>query len=80
MQWILFKEPMEVSSEQLNLFRELRVYDVNDEVPEEHRNWFAVYDEVDGDENRADQQGKVVNNFRPPVDLNGRELREVGGH
>lgn len=66
---------MEVSSEQLNLFRELRIYDVNEECPSEERNWFAVYDEVDEGE-----PGKVINNFRPPVDIGTRELREVGGH
>ena len=72
-QWILFKEPMEVSAEQLNLFRELRVYDVNEECPLDERNWL-VYDQVDED------PGKIVNNFRPPTDIGGRELREVGGH
>lgn len=66
---------MEVSSEQLNLFRELRIYDHGEECGSEERNWFAVYDEVDENE-----PGKVINNFRPPVDLGGRELREVGGH
>lgn len=65
---------MEVSPEQLNLFRELRVYDVNDESPCEERNWL-VYDQVEEKE-----PGKIVNNFRPPLDIGGRELREVGGH
>lgn len=72
--WILFKEPMEVSAEQLNLFRELRIYDVNEECPCEN-NWFHVYDQVEEPE-----QGKIVNNFRPPTDIGNRELREVGGH
>lgn len=82
-----------MSSEQLNLFRELRVYDVNDECPCDERNWL-VYDQVDED------PGKIVcflfpfrtfikinfisllqvNNFRPPIDMGNRELREVGGH
>lgn len=72
-QWILFKEPMEVSPEQLNLFRELRIYDVNDEAPCDERNWL-VYDQVD------EVPGQIVNNFRPPLDIGNRELREVGGH
>lgn len=72
--WILFKEPMEVSAEQLNLFRELRIYDVNEECPAEERNWFHVYDPIE------EEGGKIVNNFRPPTDIGGRELREVGGH
>lgn len=42
-----------MSSEQLNLFRELRVYDVNDECPCDERNWL-VYDQVDED------PGKIV--------------------
>lgn len=65
---------MTVSAEQLNLFRELRVYDVNDENPCEDHNWL-VYDQVDDQE-----PGKIVNNFRPPIDMGNRELREVGGH
>lgn len=77
-QWILFKEPMEVSAEQLNLFRELRVYDVNDENPCDDHNWL-VYNELDDAEPRA-EPGKIVNNFRPPLDIGNRELREVGGH
>lgn len=64
---------MEVSAEQLNLFRELRVYDVDDETCDE-QNWL-VYESVDEQE-----AGKIVNNFRPPTDLGTRELREVGGH
>lgn len=65
---------MEVSAEQLNLFRELRIYDVNEECPCEN-NWFHVYDQVDEGE-----PGKIINNFRPPTDIGNRELREVGGH
>lgn len=70
---------MEVSAEQLNLFRELRIYDVNEECPCEN-NWFHVYDQVEEPE-----QGKIINNFRPPIgdigiDIGNRELREVGGH
>lgn len=56
-------------------FRELRIYDVNDECPCEERNWL-VYDEVDEQE-----PGKIVNNFRPPIDIGERrilELREYG--
>jgi carbonic anhydrase len=66
---------MEVSPEQLNLFRELRIYDVNDECPCEERNWL-VYENLDEEA----EPGKIVNNFRPPLDIGGRELREVGGH
>lgn len=65
---------MEVSAEQLNLFRELRVYDVNEECPLDERNWL-VYDQVEEQE-----AGKIINNFRPPLDIGSRELREVGGH
>lgn len=65
---------MEVSDEQLNLFRELRVYDVNDECPCDEQNWL-VYDQLDEQE-----PGKIINNFRPPTDIGTRELREVGGH
>jgi len=72
--WILFKEAMEVSPEQLNLFRELRSYDVNEECPFEEHNWL-VYDAVDPVE-----PGQIVNNFRPPMELGNRELREIGGH
>ncbi|CAG9798038.1 unnamed protein product [Chironomus riparius] len=71
--WILFKEPMYVSSEQITLFRELRRYDVNDECPCNEQNWL-VYDSVEED------PGKIVNNFRPPLELGNRELREVGEH
>lgn len=67
------KEPMEVSAEQLNLFRELRIYDVNEDCPCEN-NWFHVYDMVEEQE-----PGKIINNFRPPIDREV-ELREVGGH
>jgi carbonic anhydrase len=66
---------MEVSSEQLNLFRELRIYDVNEECPCDQQNWL-VYDQVEEEQ----VQGKIVNNFRPPLDIGNRELREVGGH
>lgn len=68
--WILFKEAVEVSPEQLTFFRELRCYDVNEECPFDETNWL-VYDNL---------PGQILNNFRPPRDLNGRELREYGGH
>lgn len=46
----------------IELMRNLRCYDVNDECP---------CDEV---------LGKVVNNYRPPLPLGNRELREYGHH
>jgi carbonic anhydrase len=71
--WILFKEPMEVSEEQLNLFRSLRIHDVDEDCPEDEMNWL-VYEDVDA------EPGKIVNNFRPPLDIGNRELREIGEH
>lgn len=74
--WILFKEPVEVSEEQLQAFRELRRYDINEECPDDH-NWL-VYDAVE----ETPKPGQIINNFRPPLPLGNRELREVGlgGH
>lgn len=69
---------MEVSAEQLTLFRELRSYDVNEECPFDDHNWL-VYEELED----TQFPGKIVNNFRPPLELGNRELkevREIGGH
>lgn len=71
--WILFKEPVTVSEEQLKAFRDLRRYDVNEECPCDEQNWL-VYDAVE------EKPGQIINNFRPPLELGNRELREVGGH
>lgn len=60
--WMVMKEPIEISHKQIELMRNLRCYDVNDECP---------CDEV---------LGKVVNNYRPPLPLGNRELREYGHH
>lgn len=62
--WIVFKTPIAVSPTQLELFRNLRCYDVAEECP---------CDVLDID-------GKVINNYRPPLPLGNRELREYGGH
>jgi carbonic anhydrase len=66
--WILFKEPIEVSPEQLEAFRNLKCYDAREECPCENTMHapFAT--------------GKVINNYRPPLPLGNRELREAGGH
>lgn len=61
--WMVFKEPVEISHKQIELMRNLRCYDVNEDCP---------CDEV---------MGKVINNFRPPLPLGNRELREFAhGH
>lgn len=60
--WIVFKTPIEVSHDQLDLFRNLNCYDVKEECPCDELN------------------GKVINNYRPPLPLGNRELREYGGH
>uniref|UniRef100_A0A182W8K4 Alpha-carbonic anhydrase domain-containing protein n=1 Tax=Anopheles minimus TaxID=112268 RepID=A0A182W8K4_9DIPT len=60
--WILFKEPIEVSHEQLELFREMRCYDAAEECP------------CDGTLNKQFEYGKVINNFRPPLELGNRQL------
>uniref|UniRef100_A0A182XHA9 Alpha-carbonic anhydrase domain-containing protein n=1 Tax=Anopheles quadriannulatus TaxID=34691 RepID=A0A182XHA9_ANOQN len=66
--WILFKEPIEVSHEQLELFREMRCYDAAEECP------------CDETLNKQFDYGKVINNFRPPLELGNRQLREgLGG-
>lgn len=66
--WILFKEPIEVSREQLELFREMRCYDAREECP------------CDDSLHKTFEYGKVINNYRPPLELGNRELREYGGH
>ncbi|KDR09625.1 Carbonic anhydrase, partial [Zootermopsis nevadensis] len=58
--WILFKEPIEVSEEQLSAFRSLRCYKPEEACP---------CDEL---------EGLVINNYRPPLPLGNRELRECG--
>ncbi len=60
--WIVFKEPIEVSKEQLENFRQLRCYDFKDECP---------CDEL---------EGQVINNYRPPVEIGNREIRDFGRH
>lgn len=60
--WILFKQPINVSAEQLEMFRRLRCYSSNEDCPCDELN------------------GQVINNFRPPLPLGNRELREFGGH
>ncbi|XP_077297756.1 carbonic anhydrase 1 [Arctopsyche grandis] len=57
--WILFKEPIEISAEQLAKFRGLRTYGSDEDRP------------CDG----ADQES----NYRPPLPLGNRDLRECGG-
>lgn len=66
---------MEVSQEQLKAFRDLRSHDVDEDCPEE-TNWlvYEAVDEIDV------EPGKIVNNFRPPLELGNRELREAGEH
>uniref|UniRef100_A0A182U759 Carbonic anhydrase n=1 Tax=Anopheles melas TaxID=34690 RepID=A0A182U759_9DIPT len=66
--WILFKEPIEVSHEQLELFREMRCYDAAEECP------------CDETLNKQFDYGKVINNFRPPLELGNRQLREVNSY
>ncbi|KAJ8879823.1 hypothetical protein PR048_020431 [Dryococelus australis] len=56
--WIVFKTPIEVSEEQLSLFRTLRCYEPEEACP------------------CNELQGLVVKNFRPPLHLGNRELRE----
>lgn len=65
---------MEVSNEQLNKFRSLRSHDVDEDCPADEMNWL-VYEAVEDIE-----PGKIVNNFRPPLELGNRELREIGEH
>lgn len=60
--WIVFKQPIEASCEQLKIFRQLRCYDVCDECPCDEMN------------------GLVINNYRPPLPVGNREIREAGGH
>lgn len=65
--WVVFKEPIEVSQEQLEQFRQLCSYGPREDCPCD-------------DEHRMFDYGKVVNNYRPPLPLKDRELREYGGH
>lgn len=65
-----------MSEEQLTAFRHLRSHDVDEECPED-MNWL-VYDNIEDD--NTIEPGKIVNNFRPPLDLGNRELREAGEH
>jgi carbonic anhydrase len=60
--WIVFKEPIEVSKEQFEQFRQLRCYDFKDQNP--------------GDE----FEGQVINNYRPPVEIGNREIRDFCRH
>lgn len=60
--WIVFKEHIELSHEQLTEFRKLRCYDVCEECPCDELN------------------GLVLNNYRPPLPVGNREIREAGGH
>ncbi|PNF19325.1 hypothetical protein B7P43_G07303 [Cryptotermes secundus] len=58
--WILFKEAIEVSEDQLAAFRSLRCYKPGEACP---------CDEL---------EGLIINNYRPPLPLGNRELRECG--
>ncbi|KAJ4448744.1 hypothetical protein ANN_00135 [Periplaneta americana] len=58
--WILFKDAIEVSEEQLSVFRSLRCYKPEEACP---------CDEL---------EGLIINNYRPPLPLGNRELRECG--
>lgn len=69
---------MYVSEEQLKAFRDLRSHDVDEECPED-MNWL-VYDNIDDQVDNGIEPGKIVNNFRPPLELGNRELREAGEH
>lgn len=60
--WIVFKEAIELSQEQIKNFRNLKCYDAGEECPCDELN------------------GQVINNYRPPLPLGNRELREYGGH
>ncbi|XP_075215592.1 carbonic anhydrase 2-like [Lycorma delicatula] len=58
--WIIFKEPIKVSEEQLAVFRSMRSYSQQEMCPVDEHN------------------GHVLHNFRPPLPLGNRELRECG--
>uniref|UniRef100_U5END8 Carbonic anhydrase n=1 Tax=Corethrella appendiculata TaxID=1370023 RepID=U5END8_9DIPT len=62
--WIIFKEPLEVAHEQLVAFRNMKCFDVC----------------ADESFEKTFETGLVINNYRPPLDLGNRELREYGGH
>lgn len=68
--WILFKEPIEVSHEQLEHFREMRCYDAREECP------------CDDSLHKTFEYGKVINNYRhrrrgPPI--SGHRTRAARG-
>ncbi|RZF35046.1 hypothetical protein LSTR_LSTR009638 [Laodelphax striatellus] len=58
--WIIFKEPIRVSEDQLAIFRSLRSYSQQEACPLDEHN------------------GHVLHNYRPPLPLGNRELRECG--
>lgn len=58
--WIVFKEALEVSEEQLQTFRTLRCRNKNE----------CSCEQID--------QELILNNYRPPLPLGNRELRECG--
>jgi len=57
--WVVFKEPLEVSEEQMNAFRSLNEISKGGSVEAE----------------AADFGGKIVENYRPPLPLGDRTLR-----
>lgn len=67
---------MYLSNEQLDQFRSLRSHDVDEDCPTDEMNWM-VYEDVNVEDI---EPGKIVNNFRPPLELGNRELREIGEH
>eukprot|EP00914_Ancora_sagittata_P023035 GHVO01045706.1.p1 GENE.GHVO01045706.1~~GHVO01045706.1.p1 ORF type:complete len:262 (+),score=46.34 GHVO01045706.1:653-1438(+) len=54
--WVVFKEPIEVSQEQLNIMRGLNSIGKGAAIPQHELG------------------AKMVNNYRPPLDLNGRQV------
>lgn len=56
--WIVFKEPLTISQEQLESMRRLRCYSEGEECPCDNL------------------KGQLLKNFRPPLPLGTRELRE----
>jgi len=55
--WILFKNSIQISEEQLDEFRDLLCYGRSDKRPED------------------EFQGKILANYRPPLELHGREVK-----